>query len=102
MTTTVFDSRSIESSRDYSRLDPTIYNRKRLSSLKVMVVGAGALGNEVIKNLSLLGLGTIYIVDRDVIEASNLTRSVLFCVPQVQQIIANRTCKAEFAASRVS
>jgi molybdopterin/thiamine biosynthesis adenylyltransferase len=99
MTTTTLDSSVTE--RDYGRLDPTIYNRKRLSSLKVMVVGAGALGNEVIKNLSLLGLGTIYIIDRDVIEASNLTRSVLFCVPQIHQIIANRTWKAEFAASRV-
>ena len=65
-----------------------------------MVVGAGALGNEMIKNLTLLGWVTLYIVDRDVIEASNLTRSVLFCVPDVDEILA-RTRKAEFAASRV-
>src|SRR5437867_1465346 len=91
-----------ESSRDYSRLDSTIYNRARVSALNVMVVGAGALGNEVIKNLTLLGVGAIYIVDRDVIESSNLTRSVLFCVPHVEQIIAKQTWKAEFAASRVS
>src|SRR5215472_8328920 len=101
MAVTAFDSVVINGPRDYSRLDSTIYNRARLSGLNVMVVGAGALGNEVIKNLALLGLGAIYIVDRDVIESSNLTRSVLFCVPHVQQIIANRTRKAEFAASRV-
>jgi adenylyltransferase/sulfurtransferase len=95
-----FDSNVVEA-RDYSRLDATIYNRARLSEMKVMVVGAGALGNEVIKNLTLLGLGTIYIVDCDVIESSNLTRSVLFCVPHVQQLISSRTSKAEFAASRV-
>ncbi len=35
---------------------------------KIMVVGAGAIGNEVIKNLALLGIGTIYIVDMDTIE----------------------------------
>ena len=101
MAVTAFDSIVINGSRDYSRLDSTIYNRARLSGLNVMVVGAGALGNEVIKNLTLLGLGAIYIVDRDVIESSNLTRSVLYCVPHVQQIISNRTRKAEFAASRV-
>src|SRR5215813_11326227 len=101
MAVTAFDSIAINGSRDYSRLDSTIYNRARLSELSVMVVGAGALGNEVIKNLTLLGLGAIYIVDRDVIEPSNLTRSVLYCVPQVQQIISNRTPKAEFAAARV-
>ncbi len=43
-----------------------------------MVVGAGALGNEVLKNLALLGVGTVYLVDFDLIEQSNLTRSVLF------------------------
>ena len=44
----------------------------------MLVVGAGALGNEVIKNLALLGLGTIYLIDLDVVEPSNLSRSVLF------------------------
>jgi adenylyltransferase/sulfurtransferase len=97
----VFDSKVTDRPRDYSRLESTIYNRAHLSTLKVMVVGAGALGNEIIKNLTLLGLGNLYIVDRDVIEPSNLTRSVLFCVPHVDQILANRTWKAEFAASRV-
>jgi molybdopterin-synthase adenylyltransferase len=101
MAVSAFDSIAVTGSRDYSRLDSTIYNRARLCAMNVMVVGAGALGNEVIKNLTLLGLGAIYIVDRDVIEPSNLTRSVLYCVPHVQQIINNRTRKAEFAASRV-
>ena len=47
-------------------------------SASVLVVGAGALGNEVMKNLALLGLGTIYLIDLDNIELSNLSRSVLF------------------------
>ncbi len=43
-----------------------------------LVVGAGALGNEVLKNLALMGLGNLLIVDFDTIEDSNLSRSVLF------------------------
>ncbi len=44
----------------------------------VLVVGAGALGNEVLKNLALMGIGNILIADFDTIEDSNLSRSVLF------------------------
>ena len=44
----------------------------------ILVVGAGALGNEVLKNLALMGIGNILIVDFDTIEDSNLSRSVLF------------------------
>ena len=54
------------------------WDQDRLSAAKILVVGAGALGNEVIKNLVLLGIGQIAIVDIDTIEASNLSRSVLF------------------------
>lgn len=45
---------------------------------KVLVVGAGALGNEVLKNLALMGIGNLMIADFDTIEDSNLSRSVLF------------------------
>ena len=45
---------------------------------RLIVVGAGAVGNEVIKNLTLLGVGEIHVCDRDAIEVHNLTRSVLF------------------------
>jgi adenylyltransferase/sulfurtransferase len=44
----------------------------------VLVVGAGALGNEVLKNLALMGIGNIIIADFDTIEDANLSRSVLF------------------------
>jgi molybdopterin-synthase adenylyltransferase len=54
------------------------WRQDRLRSASVLVVGAGALGNEVMKNLALLGLGTIYLVDFDTVEPSNLSRSVLF------------------------
>jgi molybdopterin-synthase adenylyltransferase len=54
------------------------WDQEKLAAAKIIVVGAGALGNEVLKNLALLGVGTVTIVDFDEIEESNLTRSVLF------------------------
>lgn len=54
------------------------WNQALLREARVLVVGAGALGNEVIKNLAMLGLGNLLIVDMDHIEESNLSRSILF------------------------
>ena len=54
------------------------WRQERLAAAKVLVVGAGALGNEAIKNLALLGVGTTYVIDFDEVEPSNLSRSVLF------------------------
>jgi molybdopterin/thiamine biosynthesis adenylyltransferase/DNA-directed RNA polymerase subunit RPC12/RpoP len=54
------------------------WDQRRLAESRVMVIGAGALGNEVIKNCALLGVGHIFVVDFDKIEASNLSRAVLF------------------------
>ena len=72
------DSININDDR-YSRLDIiSWWDRNLLSKAKVLVVGCGALGNEIIKNLTMLGVGNIYVVDMDKVEKSNLTRSVLF------------------------
>ncbi len=54
------------------------WRQARLAEARVLVIGAGALGNEVIKNLALLGVGQLLIADLDVVEPSNLCRSVLF------------------------
>jgi molybdopterin/thiamine biosynthesis adenylyltransferase len=54
------------------------WDQECLRQSHVLVVGAGALGNELVKNLGLLGVGHIVIIDFDRIENSNLTRSVLF------------------------
>ena len=56
----------------------TWWDQKALLSSKVLVVGAGALGNEIVKNLSLVGVGNITIVDMDIIEHTNLARCVFF------------------------
>ena len=61
---------------NYKRL--SWWESKNVQNAKVMVVGAGALGNEVLKNLALLNVGYICIIDFDKIEYSNLSRSVLF------------------------
>ncbi len=54
------------------------WDQERLLRARVLVIGAGALGNEIVKNLALLGVGRVVIADRDRIELSNLSRSVLF------------------------
>lgn len=54
------------------------FKKEKVKNARVLVAGAGALGNEVVKNLALFGVGHIYVVDFDQIEISNLTRSVLF------------------------
>ena len=48
----------------------------RVSAAHVMVVGCGALGNEVLKNLVLMGVTHIVAIDFDVVEMGNLPRSV--------------------------
>ena len=53
-------------------------NRKKIAAARVLVVGAGALGNEVLKNLALLGFGQIVLIDFDSVDETNLTRSILF------------------------
>ena len=54
------------------------WKRQKVHGARVMVVGCGALGNEVLKNLALFGVGHLVLVDYDRVEQSNLTRSVLF------------------------
>ena len=70
------------------------WEREKVQQAKVLVIGAGALGNEVIKNLALMGVGNIFIIDFDKIEAANLSRSVLF------RETDNNRSKAEVAAAR--
>ncbi|WLE95792.1 MAG: ThiF family adenylyltransferase [Candidatus Electrothrix communis] len=56
----------------------TWWDQEKIRQAKVMVVGAGAIGNETLKNLALLGFRNIFIVDFDTVSTSNLSRTVLF------------------------
>ncbi|GHU64761.1 hypothetical protein AGMMS49983_11200 [Clostridia bacterium] len=80
-----------EDKYDRLRLIPW-WDQDRLSRAYIMVVGAGAIGNELIKDLALLGIGHILVIDMDRIEHTNLTRSVLFRAQDVGRY------KAEVAA----
>jgi molybdopterin/thiamine biosynthesis adenylyltransferase len=78
-TDTTADPLLIDEKDRYGRLRLiSWWRQERLRSARVLVVGAGALGNEVMKNLALLGIGTVYLIDLDNVEISNLSRSVLF------------------------
>lgn len=72
------------------------FKKNRVNNARVLVAGAGALGNEVIKDLALFGVGHIFVVDFDRIEVSNLTRSVLFRETDA----FDHKFKAEVAAQR--
>lgn len=51
---------------------------KKLSELKYFIVGSGAIGCELLKNLAMIGVKNIHITDPDHIEVSNLSRQFLF------------------------
>lgn len=56
----------------------TWWDQSRLAAARVLVVGAGALGNEIVKDLALVGAGHIDLIDLDIVERSNLARGVFF------------------------
>src|SRR5258708_20094004 len=62
----------------YVQTANTLRPRSTISNMRFVVVGAGAIGNEVVKNLGLLGAGSVSVIDFDKIELSNLSRSVFF------------------------
>jgi adenylyltransferase/sulfurtransferase len=68
-----------ESESRYDRQERvTWWDQELLRQARILVVGAGALGNEVVKNLALMGVGDVVVVDIDVVEMSNLARCALF------------------------
>ena len=67
----------------------------KLKQSKVCVVGVGGLGNPITTRLAAMGVGKIRIVDRDVIELSNLHRQTMFNEDDVGQV------KVEIAAKKL-
>mgnify|MGYP003333288422 FL=1 len=69
--------------------------QQKLRAAKVCVVGVGGLGNPITTRLVAMGIGKIRIIDRDVIELSNLHRQTMFDESDVGQV------KVEVAAKKL-
>ena len=65
----------------------------KLKQAKVCVVGVGGLGNPIVTRLAAMGVGNIRIVDRDVIELSNLHRQTMFNEEDVGQVKVETAAK---------
>lgn len=68
---------------------------EKLRSAKICVVGTGGIGNPVVTQLTAMGIGKLKIVDRDVIEISNLHRQHLYNQGDLGKV------KVEVAAERL-
>lgn len=83
-TTTSFSKAELERySRHLIIPEFNIEGQKKLKEAKVLVVGTGGLGSPVLLYLAAAGVGTIGILDFDVVDDSNLQRQVLFSVDDV-------------------
>ncbi len=64
--------------RYHSLAISSVWELAKIRKTRALVIGAGALGNEVSKNLAMMGVQLMVILDRDTVEMANLSRSVFF------------------------
>lgn len=70
------------------------WDQAKIAGCRLLVVGAGALGNEILKNAALLGFRKVVIVDLDRIEESNLSRTILYTNEDIGAFKAEAAAKA--------
>jgi sulfur-carrier protein adenylyltransferase/sulfurtransferase len=68
--------------------DVGVPGQKRLKNAKVLIVGAGGLGSPALLYLAAAGVGTLGIVDFDVVDESNLQRQVIHGVSDIGKLKA--------------
>jgi sulfur-carrier protein adenylyltransferase/sulfurtransferase len=78
-----------------------IEGQRKLKAAKVLVVGTGGLGAPLLQYLTAAGVGTIGVLDFDIVDDSNLQRQVLFAVsdvgkPKVEAAIARLQAQNPF------
>ncbi|MCA8981498.1 MAG: ThiF family adenylyltransferase [Planctomycetes bacterium] len=76
MTEPTYDPRRFERQTRFAPLGAE--GQRRLAESRVLLVGCGALGGVIAQNLTRSGVGELVLVDRDIVELSNLPRQVLF------------------------
>jgi len=79
--------------------DVGLEGQRRLKNARVLVVGAGGLGSPALLYLAAAGVGTIGVVDDDVVDASNLQRQVIHGTADVGR---PKTESAAEAVSRIN
>lgn len=76
-----------------------VEGQRRLAAARVLVIGAGGLGSPALLYLAAAGVGTLGVVDDDVVDASNLQRQV---VHGVDDVGAPKTASAARSLARVN
>ncbi|MEJ2296587.1 MAG: ThiF family adenylyltransferase, partial [Candidatus Lokiarchaeota archaeon] len=72
------------------------WSQKVVKNSRVLIAGVGGLGCEIAKNLAMLGVGHLDLVDLDIIEHSNLNRQILFTdalIGESKAVVAARKLK---------
>src|SRR3954453_10787623 len=63
--------------------DVALDGQRRIKNARVLLVGAGGLGSPLALYLAAAGVGTLGLVDFDVVDVSNLQRQILHATPDV-------------------